>query len=112
MENRNVEYIKSHVESDLELNRKMNDRDYSGELGAILKKYLINMDNEDALVFGGIMEVGKLEEKLSAETGKMVSFHEIKKCGLAIKDMLKEADISGITEIHKYANELLAKATE
>lgn len=107
--NERVAYIKSHIEDDLKVNKRISGRDYSIQLAGILQGYLSHADNERSMLLGAIMVVGELEEKLRRETGKLVTFHETKKCGIVIHDMYKECDVTGFVELQEHVKQLIQK---
>jgi len=107
-----VEYVKSSIESDLKANLTISGRDYSPELGVILGSYLIDSQNLTALLLSGVICVGELETRISEETGEKVSFHETKKCGVAVHGLWSEGNVEGLEELKRYANELMGRGKE
>ena len=102
-----VEYIKSHVKEDLEINRESSGEDYSMYLGSTLHNYLVIPYNKQVVFEWGMRRLGMLEDRLKRETGKFTTFHETKKCALAVHELWKAGDREGLAEIKRYANGLM-----
>ena len=112
MINKNVAYIKSHVQRDLEISQRITDKDFSADLGIMLNVYLAYPPDKVITPLIGAFYLGELEEKVKSETGKRPTFHETTKCGLKIHLMWKEGDEEGLAEIQRYANELVGRGLE
>ena len=118
-----VEYVRSHVRSDIGFNERSNGSGYHPVFGRILEHYLRHVDYftldgekylEDFVIFG----LSELEQVILDRTAKKIDFIEVRKCGYAINqfwfdiylgrgEFQKELD-----EIKKYAKELRLNASE
>jgi len=102
-----VDYVKEHIQSDIEINKRLSGRDYSAELGTILLQYLTQDFSQNEMVMFGAIGVGELENMLRQETGKPVIFHETKKSGIAVCKLNEANDQAGLEQLHQYAMRLI-----
>lgn len=104
-----VAYVKYSIHSDLALNRKLTEREFNVELAAVLLTYLQHPENEDELIALGLRGLSMLEREIEAETGAKVSFHQTKKCALAVYEIWASGNQEGLAELRQFASELVVR---
>ena len=111
-QNFNVEYIKFIIKSDIEKSLIASGKDYSAEIGLMISGYLHDPKDQLALCLPGVLGRINLENKLMKEIGKMVFLEGTSKCGIYINELYRKGDIKGLSEIKKFSEELMSKASE
>lgn len=104
-----VDYVISHVERDLAINKELSGRDYSPYLGIMLMAYIAMAPSLEASIISGTIALGKLEQEVKQETGRRPILHETKKCGGPIHELFVEGDEEGLEKIRVYAQGLMNK---
>ena len=111
MTNKTVMYIKENVGLDITANRRISGVDYSAVLGRILMGYLDKAQDMQAISVGAIIDIGKLERMLGAQTNKTILFPETKKCGVAIHELWEARDEQALRQIRRYAIQLAGQTS-
>jgi hypothetical protein len=103
-----VNYVKSHIAHDAEVNRLQYGIDVRKGLGRILENLLDEpesfVDQDDHFIK---MLVG-IEER----TGQEIYLHETMKCGGPVYLLSKQDDAKGLAELKSYTQELLAQGSD
>jgi hypothetical protein len=111
IKNDTLTYIKEHIESDLQANRRMAGADLSHFLSEVLGIYetalrIAPKSYENNFMINFSFKMMALRPSVQSHLGKQVWFHETVKVGLAMLNLYQEKGDAGLDEIAKYSEEL------
>lgn len=112
MSTHTVEYIRSNVESDLELNQRLYGIDCSGAIGFVLNRYIDWADSgesENGMVMWGCTIVEGLVARLNIAERVRTDFRGTRDSVLAVYHMNRLGDRDGLAQLRQYADELLER---
>lgn len=107
-------YIKEHVESDLQTNKRISGVDLSHFLSDVLDHYVTALrlapeSYENGFMISFTFAMMALGPSVQRELGKRVWFHETQKAGLAILILYQEKGDASLDDVVRYGEELRKK---
>ena len=102
-----VEYVKSHVQMDLDDNKREFGRSLYFEISKILSAYLLAPTMEKTLDWTMFSTIPRLQESVERKYGIIPTFLETTKCGFVIRELARRKSETYLEELESYAKGLV-----